>query len=277
MLGDKDQLAAVEAGAVFAELSAQPAFTAQGVKRIAGALGDRLRRGWFASLPAKSRRSIDADAGRFTKGSHLPDSDGDDLPDLFRAQKTTFSRASAAARSAAQPVTADLFDADVSRNNLRSRAGRSAAAKPGTLRGLRRVARAQLSVRARIADRPPVAARFCSGARERRARRAGVADATQAAAVLHEDAHADADPSAPSSASPRVSRLMRERWPQRSPRRRRTRCRYSTRSIAFRAFCAAMRSGARGVDQVNALMAAQVRAWPASRSRSARSGLPGDR
>ena len=39
LLGDKDQLAAVEAGAVFAELSAQPAFSAKGTARIAAALG----------------------------------------------------------------------------------------------------------------------------------------------------------------------------------------------------------------------------------------------
>ncbi|MFM0200067.1 exodeoxyribonuclease V subunit alpha [Paraburkholderia fungorum] len=39
MLGDKDQLAAVEAGAVFAELSARPAFTRNGLQRIAAALG----------------------------------------------------------------------------------------------------------------------------------------------------------------------------------------------------------------------------------------------
>jgi exodeoxyribonuclease V alpha subunit len=39
MLGDKDQLAAVEAGAVFAELSARPAFSASGIARIASALG----------------------------------------------------------------------------------------------------------------------------------------------------------------------------------------------------------------------------------------------
>ncbi|SOE71755.1 exodeoxyribonuclease V alpha subunit [Burkholderia sp. OK233] len=39
MLGDKDQLAAVEAGAVFAELSARPAFTQNGLQRIAEALG----------------------------------------------------------------------------------------------------------------------------------------------------------------------------------------------------------------------------------------------
>ncbi|KWU29314.1 AAA family ATPase [Burkholderia cenocepacia] len=39
LLGDKDQLAAVEAGAVFAELSARPAFTAAARTRIAHALG----------------------------------------------------------------------------------------------------------------------------------------------------------------------------------------------------------------------------------------------
>ncbi|BFG73841.1 hypothetical protein PTKU46_18740 [Paraburkholderia terrae] len=44
MLGDKDQLAAVEAGAVFAELSAQPAFTTKGVGSIATALGIDERR-----------------------------------------------------------------------------------------------------------------------------------------------------------------------------------------------------------------------------------------
>lgn len=39
MLGDKDQLAAVEAGAVFAELSAVPAFSARGIARIARVAG----------------------------------------------------------------------------------------------------------------------------------------------------------------------------------------------------------------------------------------------
>ncbi|CAG4919619.1 AAA family ATPase [Paraburkholderia gardini] len=38
MLGDKDQLAAVEAGAVFAELSARPVFSADGIARVAAAL-----------------------------------------------------------------------------------------------------------------------------------------------------------------------------------------------------------------------------------------------
>ncbi|HEV3104250.1 MAG TPA: AAA family ATPase, partial [Trinickia sp.] len=39
LLGDKDQLAAVEAGAVFAELSARPAFSPAGIARIAQATG----------------------------------------------------------------------------------------------------------------------------------------------------------------------------------------------------------------------------------------------
>jgi exodeoxyribonuclease V alpha subunit len=59
MLGDKDQLAAVEAGAVFAELSARPAFTQNGLQRIAGALGidaARLAQAW----PAVSSESGEA-------------------------------------------------------------------------------------------------------------------------------------------------------------------------------------------------------------------------
>ncbi|HTH74282.1 MAG TPA: AAA family ATPase [Trinickia sp.] len=55
LLGDKDQLAAVEAGAVFAEFSARPAFSADGVARIAGATGAsdaRVR----AALPRPQER-----------------------------------------------------------------------------------------------------------------------------------------------------------------------------------------------------------------------------
>ncbi|CAG9192756.1 RecBCD enzyme subunit RecD [Paraburkholderia sabiae] len=44
MLGDKDQLAAVEAGAVFGELSAQPSFTSRGIGSIAAALDIDERR-----------------------------------------------------------------------------------------------------------------------------------------------------------------------------------------------------------------------------------------
>ncbi|MDR5854124.1 AAA family ATPase [Caballeronia sp. LZ062] len=60
MLGDKDQLSAVEAGAVFAELSAQPSFSEAGARRIAESLGvdyARLR----AALPHGSRSDYSTD------------------------------------------------------------------------------------------------------------------------------------------------------------------------------------------------------------------------
>lgn len=50
MLGDKDQLAAVEAGAVFAELSARPVFSDEGAARIAAALSMPADR-FIAELP----------------------------------------------------------------------------------------------------------------------------------------------------------------------------------------------------------------------------------
>ncbi|WP_277185502.1 AAA family ATPase [Caballeronia sp. BR00000012568055] len=51
MLGDKDQLAAVEAGAVFAELSANPSFSASAVARMAAALSVDAKR--FNVAPPK--------------------------------------------------------------------------------------------------------------------------------------------------------------------------------------------------------------------------------
>ncbi len=58
MLGDKDQLAAVEAGAVFAELSARPVFSDSGSARIAAALSMPAAQ-FIAALP--SARETDAD------------------------------------------------------------------------------------------------------------------------------------------------------------------------------------------------------------------------
>ncbi len=84
LLGDKDQLAAVEAGAVFAELSARPAFSAQGVARISEATGvddARVR----AALPRLSQGQAQEDgAGR----ADAPEWDvltGEDGLDLFEA------------------------------------------------------------------------------------------------------------------------------------------------------------------------------------------------
>ncbi|MGU7772534.1 AAA family ATPase [Burkholderia sp. MR1-5-21] len=62
LLGDKDQLAAVEAGAVFAELSARPSFSATARARIAQALGiDEAA--FAAALPVPDR--ADAAAASF--------------------------------------------------------------------------------------------------------------------------------------------------------------------------------------------------------------------
>jgi exodeoxyribonuclease V alpha subunit len=72
LLGDKDQLAAVEAGAVFAELSADPSFSEAGIARIARATGTdsaRVR----ASLPRPEQAAgIDVDT---TVPDMLPESD----------------------------------------------------------------------------------------------------------------------------------------------------------------------------------------------------------
>ncbi|AFQ48687.1 AAA family ATPase [Burkholderia cepacia] len=59
LLGDKDQLAAVEAGAVFAELSARPTFTAAARTRIAAALGiDEAV--FVAALPVPDGEAVEA-------------------------------------------------------------------------------------------------------------------------------------------------------------------------------------------------------------------------
>ncbi|KIP18657.1 exodeoxyribonuclease V, alpha subunit [Burkholderia sp. MSHR3999] len=61
LLGDKDQLAAVEAGAVFAELSARPSFSAAACARIAHALGiDEAA--FVAALPTPADAEPDAAA-----------------------------------------------------------------------------------------------------------------------------------------------------------------------------------------------------------------------
>ncbi|KVN89501.1 exodeoxyribonuclease V subunit alpha [Burkholderia ubonensis] len=61
LLGDKDQLAAVEAGAVFAELSARPSFSAAACARIAQALGiDEAA--FVAALPTPADAEPDAAA-----------------------------------------------------------------------------------------------------------------------------------------------------------------------------------------------------------------------
>ncbi|KWC14079.1 AAA family ATPase [Burkholderia ubonensis] len=67
LLGDKDQLAAVEAGAVFAELSARPSFSAAACARIAQALGiDEAA--FVAALPTLADAEPDAAAAAVAIG-----------------------------------------------------------------------------------------------------------------------------------------------------------------------------------------------------------------
>ncbi|CAB3730663.1 RecBCD enzyme subunit RecD [Paraburkholderia sediminicola] len=79
MLGDKDQLAAVEAGAVFAELSARPAFTQSGLQRIAEALGIEAAR-LSEALPDVSS-DFDQGADDFFAQTGAPDDSDTPLAD----------------------------------------------------------------------------------------------------------------------------------------------------------------------------------------------------
>ncbi len=92
LLGDKDQLAAVEAGAVFAELSARPAFSAAGCARIAAALGVSVAE-FVAALPAEASGPATAS------------------PAVAAAEVRAPTRARRAARTA-PPAQASLFDFD---------------------------------------------------------------------------------------------------------------------------------------------------------------------
>ncbi|CAE6818304.1 AAA family ATPase [Paraburkholderia aspalathi] len=81
MLGDKDQLAAVEAGAVFAELSARPAFTENGLQRIAEALGIEAAR-LSEALPDASS-GFDEEPDDFFAQTGAPDDFDTPLDDVF--------------------------------------------------------------------------------------------------------------------------------------------------------------------------------------------------
>ena len=75
MLGDKDQLAAVEAGAVFAELSARPTFSAQGLDAVAAALAIDVAV-LTAALPrADDQHQAEASGGDVWDAQPPPDAD----------------------------------------------------------------------------------------------------------------------------------------------------------------------------------------------------------
>ncbi|WGS51359.1 exodeoxyribonuclease V subunit alpha [Paraburkholderia sp. D15] len=205
MLGDKDQLAAVEAGAVFAELSARPSFTAAGLQRIADALGIARTR-LDQALPDVSR--------------------GDDgYDDAFFALDASDDPASAS--GAASPLADRVvwlernyrfgLDSPIGRLSLAIRSGSANAALDVLVTDPDTVCAAALheDTHTTLAER--TVARLAAGF-------APYADAL--ATALAEDTP---DP------LPLFDALNR-----------------------FRILCAT-RSGPRGVDQVNTLMAAQVR------------------
>ncbi|WP_414450046.1 AAA family ATPase [Burkholderia sp. 22PA0099] len=96
LLGDKDQLAAVEAGAVFAELSARPAFSAAGCERIAAVLGVSAAE-FVAALPGEASK---------------PDWANDSVAQAAVPVRRVAARKAADAAAADKPAQGSLFDFD---------------------------------------------------------------------------------------------------------------------------------------------------------------------
>jgi exodeoxyribonuclease V alpha subunit len=263
MLGDKDQLAAVEAGAVFAELSARPAFSAPGIARIAGATGldeacveaALAGLGDSAQAPSSEPQAQTATASFDDEFFRSADEVDFDLPpsDEDAPALAGFDRGSDAAEGTAewiaddalgdaseaiaQPIALPLVDCVVwlERNY---RFGLDSA-----------IGRLSLAIRRGDAEAALAALAPADGSDE--------ADGAKAVAVLDEDAGAPL-------AAHTVERLARgfapyaaaleaalvEREPDPVP--------LFDALNAFRILCAT-RVGARGVDALNALMAAHVR------------------
>ncbi|HEX7932321.1 MAG TPA: ATP-binding domain-containing protein [Paraburkholderia sp.] len=243
MLGDKDQLAAVEAGAVFAELSARPAFTAQGLERIAGALGVEKAR-LEQALPRVSPASAE-EAGHFPQAGNEADFFDTPPGDLF-------------AEPPGAAIVGELHDADLFGGDLAATRAESTLSMPHSDRPLADCV-VWLERNYRFGLESPIG-RLSLAIRNGAASAALdvlLADATRHAATLHEDAHA-------TLAERTVERLAAGFAP------------YANALAAalaagtpdpvplfdalnrFRVLCAT-RSGARGVDALNASMAAQVR------------------
>ncbi|MFM0062278.1 AAA family ATPase [Paraburkholderia aspalathi] len=216
MLGDKDQLAAVEAGAVFAELSARPAFTENGLQRIAEALGIEAAR-LSEALPDASS-GFDEEPDDFFTQTGAPDDFDTQPDDLFVS----------APPSPAQNPLADCV-VWLERNyrfGLESPIGRlSLAIRNGA-------AGAALEV-LRIDPAEPCAAALYEDTH------ATLTDRTIARLAVGFAPYADALAEALAADTPDPLPLF-------------------DALNRFRILCAT-RSGPRGVDQVNAAMAAQVR------------------
>jgi exodeoxyribonuclease V alpha subunit len=231
MLGDKDQLAAVEAGAVFAELSARPALSASGLRRVAHALA--IDEASLARALPRASRELDA----------APSDDFFVAPEALQ----TFEPAS----------SGELFD-----SGMTSASGGEAPRDSGAANGpnplvdcvvwLERNYRFGLES---PIGRLSVAIRNGSASAALDVLRIDPADAC--AAALHEDAHTAlsertiarlAAGFAPYAGA--LAAALATETPDPVP--------LFDALNRFRILCAT-RLGARGVDQVNAAMAAQVR------------------
>ncbi|WP_413657533.1 AAA family ATPase [Paraburkholderia phenoliruptrix] len=233
MLGDKDQLAAVEAGAVFAELSARPAFTMLGVQRIAGALGiDEAR---FTQALPRVGRAQDAWAERSRQDDAAD-------PRLFRSPSDDLFAKSDAAQALDPARNADLFDADANANaNVAiPPASASAGPSPSPPRARRRtspqahtrIASSGWSATIDSGSNLRLAAFRWRFAMARRAPHSRCCSPTPLdTPPRFTTTRTRRWPSAPSSASPPASRPTRMRWLPRWPRRRRIPRRFSTGSI----------------------------------------------
>ncbi|MFL9871518.1 AAA family ATPase [Paraburkholderia megapolitana] len=253
MLGDKDQLAAVEAGAVFAELSARPSFSALGLDAIAAALAIDVAT-LTAALPrADDRHQTEASSEDGWDALPPPDADipmwlGDEAEPWWPAEHEdldtvplptddlTYSTTGSESLYTQKPVDAahdPLADCVVwlERNyrfGLESAIGRlSLAIRRGATQAAFDVLTADTSPQS---DRAAVLHEDAEpGLSERTVTRLATGFAPYSAALRNALAEATPDP------LPLFDALNR-----------------------FRILCAT-RSGPRGVEQLNAAMAAQVR------------------
>ncbi|WLE58598.1 AAA family ATPase [Burkholderia plantarii] len=142
LLGDKDQLAAVEAGAVFAELSARPTFSAAGCERIAEALGVAPA-AFVAALPDEARGPAavlpDARAAAEAAGADADRRPGvseavrrESAPAVARGRRSARSTALDAAGVPAQRSLFDFDDAAASDDASASGTAPAPAAEPAS-------------------------------------------------------------------------------------------------------------------------------------------------
>ncbi|KND57902.1 Exodeoxyribonuclease V alpha chain [Candidatus Paraburkholderia schumanniana] len=132
MLGDKDQLSAVEAGATFAELSAQPSFSKVGVARIAAALAINAKR-LEAALPRAEAQESEAQLDLF--GAAPPADDPEGYDELFDTLPEDWSHGAASREPALTDCVVWLqknyrfgLDSDIGRLSIAIRNGDDRAA-----------------------------------------------------------------------------------------------------------------------------------------------------